>query len=229
MASQIAYNPWQPPSIATSIVGHQSSVNPTGSVPLFRGAQAVDELGVHGTFDTPEHTAQTAPSVVSFCHNMKWAEIYPNITQDELHTSLNCFVEFRMTQNSERWSTAEDFIVRKARAIGGYDEPAAKTLQSGILLTNVDDDDRALISLLPPSNQCKTALFHDRYTSSGDRKLMYGVLMDHLHVASDKKCRTTLAVEHAVEIKLKLGTEAQRSEFFKVSGKAGERVWFLQA
>jgi len=222
----IVYNAWQSPSLAEDIVGRQSTVNPMGSVPSFRGAAPVNELGVHGVLDTPEHTAQTAPSVVSFAHSMLWDTNLPSIDKDALHASLGQFVFFQMSSTDcVKWAEDSAFTVKRAFATGGVNPPINRAVGAGILLTDIDTDDRALVSLLPTDSQYKSPT-NIYYTAAGDCSQMAGVVMDHTHIGSERQCRTTLAIEHAVEIQFYYKTEAARRTHLKYWSNAGDRVWF---
>lgn len=63
---QLAYHPWATPAIPTTLFGQQTTANPGATVPVqFHGTAAKNEHNDHGTYDSPEDTAQTSPATVA--------------------------------------------------------------------------------------------------------------------------------------------------------------------
>ena len=58
-----AYHPWARPAAPANIVGFPSTVNPLQFPTPFRGGPLQNEVHANGSFDAPEDTAQTSPSV----------------------------------------------------------------------------------------------------------------------------------------------------------------------
>ena len=214
-----AYEPWKTPSgINLNLLGQSSNVNPgEGSAPSFHGQAPRTELGVHGSFDSPEETAQTSPATVTMACPVSAVNWDATITTLKQHHQRVVLV--RAFPREGRVRIEEPYRAERAydtdvATRGGY-MPKEKVSQNrsntlhlhAIALTGsrVGDGGTALVSLMPVTPDI--AKFYETHKSDTyNGKHMYpnaGVLMSYTAEKSSGTIHITLAVEHAVEVKLK--------------------------
>tara|TARA_B100000035_G_scaffold307831_1_gene311652 strand:- start:633 stop:1283 length:651 start_codon:yes stop_codon:yes gene_type:complete len=197
----ITYEPWQVSRGADfDILGRSTQINPgENTVPPFRGVQPQTELGVHGSFDSPENTAQTSPGV--FTMACKISRTNWDTTVADLKSHMKKVVLIKPADGSVS-------ITLPTSTKGAYSEDYSidtrKKLLQAIALTASDNSvDTLLVSLMPTCFETST-LLHDLSEPIDGRQRFpsVGVLMSFVPEKSSGQIHITMAIEHAVEIKI---------------------------
>jgi len=214
-----AYEPWKTPSgINLNFLGQSSNVNPgEGSAPSFHGQAPRTELGVHGSFDSPEETAQTSPATVTMACPV--SAVHWDATIATLKQCHQRIVSVRAFPNEGRVRIEEPYRAERAYdmdvgSMGGYLPDTGICVTNGrtfylhaVALTGsrANDGGTALVSLMPFS-PAMSAIYEAHKSDEHNGKHIYpnaGVLMSYTAEKSSGTIHITLAVEHAVEVKLK--------------------------
>jgi len=208
----LQFEPWRAPAEANlDFLGRSSTVNPGGgSAPSFHGQTAKTELGVHGNFDSPEDTAQTSPATITVSVPVKGAKWDATIA--DLRTLQQKVVLVSITSDGgvtfvEPLSTTHAYANDYDFTSNGGNHELF--LHAIALTSSPAGDDTVLATLLPTSAETNKTLSAMTYTIESPSHICnVGVLVSHIAEKSAGKIHITLAVEHAVEIKLnkKFGT-----------------------
>lgn len=232
-----SYEPWKAPSASNlNFLDQTSSVNPgEGSVPPFRGAAPNTELGVHGSFDSPEETAQTSPATVTMACPVSMANW--DATIKKIQSLRQRIVMVRSEPSEQSVMIEEPFRAERAYAkegeVNSYfpekvissDIEKSIAVQAIALTGSRGAGDTLLVSLFPTGPNVNNRLFEMKETSYKGKTMFpnVGVLMSHIAEKSAGIIHITLAVEHAVETKLKRKntyTDQERDKRNKITGRA---------
>lgn len=235
-----AYEPWKTPSgINLNFLGQSSSVNPgEGSAPSFHGQAPRTELGVHGSHDSPEETAQTSPATVTMAcpvSAVNWDATIATLKQcHQRIVSVRAFPHEGKVRIEEPYR-AERAYDMDVGSRGGY-LPGTKICKTAngtfylhaVALTGsrADDGGTALVSLMPFS-PAMSAIYEANKSEEHNGKRIYpnaGVLMSYTAEKSSGTIHITLAVEHAVEAKLKTQSAYTLAEAKERTGKSTDAV-----
>lgn len=207
----ISYQPWKSPSEANlNYLGQNSTVNPgEGSVPPFRGQSAQTEIGEHGSFDSPENTAQTSPATITMACKISMSEWESTIKKIQSHRQR--VVMIVPHHESQTISIEEAYRVEKAYSLNDEYSPkeglgnseSTVILQAVALTGSRTGGETTLISLFPLHSKSISAINKSEDMNRHDCYPNVGVLMSHIAEKSAGIIHITLAVEHAVEAKLK--------------------------
>ena len=235
-----AYEPWKTPSgINLNFLGQSSSVNPgEGSAPSFHGQAPRTELGVHGSFDSPEETAQTSPATVTMACPV--SPVHWDATIATLKQHHQRIVSVRAFPREGRVRIEEPYRAERAYDMdvddrGGYlpdtgicstDEKTFYLHAVALTGSRANDGGTALVSLMPFS-PAMSAIYEAYKSEEHNGKHMYpnaGVLMSYTAEKSSGTIHITLAVEHAVEVKLKTRPAYTLADAQKRTGRNTDAV-----
>ena len=229
-----SYEPWKAPSASNlNFLDQASTVNPgEGSAPPFRGVAPSTELDVHGSFDSPEDTAQTSPATITMACPVSMANWDATIENIQKHRQK--IVMVRSMPTEKRVVIEEAY--RAERAYASATSPDAYSTDKGVgnsssskttiscqaiaLTGSRTGGDTLLVSLMPMASNSSNRLYARKKEVSPGKFVFpnVGVLMSHIAEKSAGIIHITLAVEHAVEIKLKRKNVYSESEAITRSG-----------
>jgi hypothetical protein len=201
-----AYHPWARPAAPANIVGFPSTVNPLQFPTPFRGGLLQTEVHANGSFDAPEDTAQTSPSVYVVKVKMTKAE----------------FAAHNYKCNEPRSIAVKSDLETNGAPDARY--TTVSEITAGILATSTRNNDSG-ITVIPLVNDgiwsdgvlCSIVAVAPHTTSN----VTYhkGIVVSAAYDVGDGYAYITLAIEHAqtVQINKTIGKTATAGAMYTIT------------